>query len=698
MKKLLLFLFLFIPQLIIAQGFNPDSLKLALKTATSDSVLFKINFDLEDYYEEVNVDSALSYADKSLTIARKANQKLAEGAALVGKAYSLTNISKYGEALKYITNAFQILENQESENRSTWLTAYSGSHVLSPHNNRLWILSIAHHTYALLMHATLNYKEEIFHFNEEKRISEMCGRKAGVQFAYMNLSRIYNNFNKLDTALIYAKKTLSLSEKNKITRFKGYAYNFMGNIYYKMKKYGLAQKSYIAGINTSIAEKDLGSLQENYQKITALYLEIKNRDSSLFYAKKTLSLLNKMGNAENIKYYLAFAYENLYRAYKLNNKPDSAYKYLQLAMAAKNVDYKNQIENLAHFQSITLSHEEQLQQLEKEKIETQNKIRLYVLIAALIVFIIIALLLYRNTRNRKKANKILQSQKEEIEVQKKNVEETLTELKSAQAQLVHSEKMASLGELTAGIAHEIKNPLNFVNNFSEVSGELLDEMKTELKNKNEEEVAALIEDLKQNLEKINHHGKRADSIVKGMLLHSRGTAGEKASTDINDLLEQYVNLAYHGMRAQNKDFNITIERDYDKTLEKINVVPQDLSRVFLNIINNGCYACTERSRSAANDKKKTGGDGFSPTIKVSTKKLKDKVEIRIADNGNGVPDKIKDKIFQPFFTTKPTGEGTGLGLSLSYDIVTKVHGGELKVETKEGEGTEFIIQIPVKTQ
>ncbi len=196
----------------------------------------------------------------------------------------------------------------------------------------------------------------------------------------------------------------------------------------------------------------------------------------------------------------------------------------------------------------------------------------------------------------------------------------------------------------------------------------------------------IVKDLKQNLEKINQHGKRADSIVKGMLLHSRGTAGEKTPTDINDLLEQYVNLAYHGMRAQNKDFNIKIDRNYDKTLDKINVVPQDISRVFLNIINNGCYA--------ANDKKKKDGDDFSPTIKVSTKNLKDKIEIRISDNGNGIPDKIKDKLFQPFFTTKPTGEGTGLGLSLSYDIITKQHAGEIKIESKEGEGAEFVITLP----
>jgi len=271
-----------------------------------------------------------------------------------------------------------------------------------------------------------------------------------------------------------------------------------------------------------------------------------------------------------------------------------------------------------------------------------------------------------------------------LEEAKNKIEVTLNELKAAQAQLVHSEKMASLGELTAGIAHEIKNPLNFVNNFSEVSRELLDEMKTEIQNKNIDEVIELIEDLKQNLDKINQHGKRADSIVKGMLLHSRGSSGEKSLTDINDLLDQYVNLAYHGMRAQNKEFNITIEKDYDKTLDKFNVVPQDISRVFLNIINNACYAAYERKR-------KNSDNNFSPTLKISTKNLKDKIEIKIGDNGNGIPADHLDKIFQPFFTTKPTGEGTGLGLSLSYDIVTKVHGGELNVETIEGKGTEFII-------
>lgn len=269
----------------------------------------------------------------------------------------------------------------------------------------------------------------------------------------------------------------------------------------------------------------------------------------------------------------------------------------------------------------------------------------------------------------------------------KTLQEKNEEIVMTQIQLIHSEKMASLGELTAGIAHEIKNPLNFVNNFSEVSKELIDEMKTELLNDNKKEVMEIAEDLKQNLVKIIQHGKRADSIVKGMLLHSRGTSGEKVLTNINDLLDQFVTLAYHGMRAQDKDFNITIEKDYDESLEKINVIPQDISRVFLNLINNACYAAYDK-------KKGTGDNSFSPILKVSTKNLNGKVEIAIGDNGNGVPESILDKIFQPFFTTKPTGEGTGLGLSLSYDIVTKVHGGELKVETKKGAGSEFIIILP----
>jgi len=272
-----------------------------------------------------------------------------------------------------------------------------------------------------------------------------------------------------------------------------------------------------------------------------------------------------------------------------------------------------------------------------------------------------------------------------LELAKEQIENTLFDLKQTQAQLVQSEKMASLGELTAGIAHEIQNPLNFVNNFSEVNKELLAEMNEEIEKGNLEEVKALAKDVSDNEEKINHHGKRADAIVKGMLQHSRSSSGVKEPADINVLADEYLRLAYHGLRAKDKSFNATMKTDYDETIGKINIVPQDVGRSVLNLITNAFYAVTE--------KKKQNAEGYEPTVTVTTKRINGKVEIRVVDNGNGIPQKVLDKIFQPFFTTKPTGQGTGLGLSLSYDIV-KAHNGELKVETNEGEGSEFIIFLP----
>ena len=274
-----------------------------------------------------------------------------------------------------------------------------------------------------------------------------------------------------------------------------------------------------------------------------------------------------------------------------------------------------------------------------------------------------------------------------LKEEKKRAEDALTELQATQKQLIQSEKMASLGELTAGIAHEIQNPLNFVNNFSDVSNELLEEMKHELTTGNTQQAIEIVNDVKDNLEKILHHGKRADAIVKGMLQHSRSSTGQKELTDINTLADEYLRLAYHGLRAKDKFFTAKFETQLDPSLDKINVVPQDIGRVILNLINNSFYAVSE--------KKKITGNGYEPTVILSTKKVKDKVEIRVKDNGDGIPPKVLDKIFHPFFTTKPTGQGTGLGLSMSYDIITKGHGGEIKVKTKEGEGSEFIISLPV---
>jgi signal transduction histidine kinase/ligand-binding sensor domain-containing protein len=281
----------------------------------------------------------------------------------------------------------------------------------------------------------------------------------------------------------------------------------------------------------------------------------------------------------------------------------------------------------------------------------------------------------------------IESQRDNLEVQRNSLENTLKELKSTQNQLIQSEKMASLGELTAGIAHEIQNPLNFVNNFSEVSVELLDELKAEVKAGNNEEVIAIADDLSQNLGKINHHGKRADSIVKGMLEHSRSGRGQKEPTDINVMADEFMRLSYHGLRSKDKTFNSDLITYFDPDLQKISVIQQDIGRVLLNLFNNAFYA--------TNQKAKTAGAAYKPEVTVYTAFEGGHVVIKVKDNGVGIPDAIKEKIMQPFFTTKPAGEGTGLGLSLSYDMVVKGHGGNIKVESKEGEGSEFIISLPV---
>lgn len=330
----------------------------------------------------------------------------------------------------------------------------------------------------------------------------------------------------------------------------------------------------------------------------------------------------------------------------------------------------------------------------KAKEETNEKVKyyLYGITALLGMF---AVTLGIAIFNKQKSNARLASINKEVT-------DTLEQLKQTQSQLIQSEKMASLGELTAGIAHEIQNPLNFVNNFSEVNTELIDELKKELAEGNKQLAEELVDDIKSNSEKINHHGKRAGDIVKGMLQHSRSSSGVKEPTNINVLCDEYLRLAYHGLRAKDKSFNATMKTEFDETIGIINIVSQDIGRVILNLISNAFYAVNEKYKDESTKLKaegekssyaKASEDKYEPTVSVSTRKEGNKVLISVKDNGNGIPDKIKEKIFQPFFTTKPTGQGTGLGLSLSYDIV-KAHGGELKAETKIGEGSEFIIKLP----
>jgi signal transduction histidine kinase len=333
------------------------------------------------------------------------------------------------------------------------------------------------------------------------------------------------------------------------------------------------------------------------------------------------------------------------------------------------------VKKVLELQKTLAEEQHRQQQILQEQIEKESRLKQYASIGGLLAMMLIASVLYRNNRQKQRTNTVLES--------------TLTNLKSTQSQLIQSEKMASLGELTAGIAHEIQNPLNFVNNFSDVNKELIEDASQEMNKGNIDEAKAIMHDIKENEQKINHHGKRADAIVKGMLQHSRSSSGVKESTDINALCGEYLRLSYHGLRAKDNSFHATMKTNFDASIGHINIIPQDIGRVVLNLINNAFYAVNER--------KKTDGEDYDPVVRVETRMStlsgSPAVTITVADNGPGIPDNIKDKIFQPFFTTKPTGQSTGLGLSLSYDIV-KAHGGELRVEANECEGSAFEVLLP----
>jgi two-component system NtrC family sensor kinase len=470
---------------------------------------------------------------------------------------------------------------------------------------------------------------------------------------YMQLAISYAMEDRLDSADYYASFLKAyISKKLNPPGMLANSYSVLGLIARKKKKYEEALDYY---------KRDMANATGTAQ----VYQELKQTDSAIYYAKIGLDYAKRTDFPLNV----ITNSEILARLYEDTNSK-LAYKYLRISSAAKDTLYNTNRAKEVEERSLA----KQKEQFQKETQETnfRNRIILISLFALVVVLLVSTLLFLRSNRIKQSANRKL--------------EKAYAELKSTQAQLIQSEKMASLGELTAGIAHEIQNPLNFVNNFSDVNGELIGELVDEVDKGNTEEAKAIAEDIKQNLEKINHHGKRADAIVKGMLQHSKASTGHKEPTDLNKLVDEYLRLAYQGLRAKDKSFNTEIKTDFDESIGKINVVPQDIGRVLLNLFNNAFYA--------VNEKKKTVGEAYQPLVSVQTKMLDDKLEISVEDNGNGIPQNIVDKIFQPFFTTKPTGQGTGLGLSLSYDVV-KAHGGEIKVETKESEGSEFIIQLPI---
>jgi len=494
------------------------------------------------------------------------------------------------------------------------------------------------------------------------------------------LADAYDQLNQLDSAekLVQMLEAKHGSEAIWIIINK----RLRGSIAVKRNELPLAIEFYRESTAAAMAESSFREAATALNAMAQVFKKLDQPDSAIFYAKQGL----KFG--EMLKYRnRILAASSLLAELYAEKDPKEAIKYYQIASAAKDSLYG--VQKVQQLQSATMKEQERQTELEAARLAYRNKMRQWALIAGIGAVVVIALILYRNNRQKQKTNRVLET--------------TLTNLKNTQSQLIQSEKMASLGELTAGIAHEIQNPLNFVNNFSEVNEELVKELKSEAGKGNLEEVKAIANDIAFNSEKINHHGKRADAIVKGMLQHSRTSSGQKEPTDINALADEYLRLAYHGLRAKDKSFNANLKTDFDDSIGKINIIPQDIGRVILNLINNAFYAVEDKKKHMPPSPKGENEQPFlyEPIVTVSTKRLgpplgdRGKIEIRVVDNGNGIPQKVLDKIFQPFFTTKPTGQGTGLGLSLSYDIVTKGHGGELKVETKEKEGTIFIVQLPL---
>ena len=660
-----IFFLLCIPVLVTAQTQEQmDSIRLVLKNATNDTTRMDACLKLGAYYDDVNLDSSLYYDEKGIVIAKQLQLNLNRAQMLTHMSWPLVKMGNYPRSLKVLNEALEIAGDPANE-KNTW-DLLKGQ---TPRSYRIDLLGNVHAAFDYLYGYTDNYGKQITEAYEGMRLFESVKDTLIQAYTYSDIGNAYLKLNKFDSALYFEHKALSYFSVMpfKDRKFDA-AYLYIGEIYQQMGNIGLARENFEKAIRVSEQQNNLTRQGDAHLQLANLLQSLSKTDSSLFHAKKALEVFSLVGKEKS----KAIAYRMISDCYRDQNKADSSFIYLRLARVLNDSLDKIEKEKFQEFQVAGFNEALRLQELEKEKIQTQNKTRTYTMLAGLGVFLVIGIILYRNNRQKQKANKVLET--------------TLTNLKSTQAQLIQSEKMASLGELTAGIAHEIQNPLNFVNNFSEVNKELLLEMNEEIAKGNYNEAQAISKDVIDNEEKINHHGKRADAIVKGMLQHSRSSSATKEPTDINKLADEYLRLAYHGLRAKDNTFNASLKTDYDTTIGNINIIPQDIGRAVLNLITNAFYAVTE--------KKKQNAEGYEPVVSVSTKKINDKIEIKVADNGNGIPQKVIDKIFQPFFTTKPTGQGTGLGLSLSYDIV-QAHGGELKVETKEEEGSEFIIQLTV---
>jgi len=705
-KYLLLILLLSFPLLnkSLAQTTKADTLLKSIETLDDDSIKVSQYVDLGYEFLGSDINKAFYYFEEAILLGNKINYKKGLANAYKAKGIAYTVQSKLADAF---------LPFQES------LKAFR---EIGDKTGEANILSNLGSIYYMLGNSS---KALELHFQSLK-ISEEVDNKLRIGTSLNNIGTVYSkNKNTINEALTFFKKSLEVFQGIKQETEIAIAAMNIGEVYFLESNYDSATYFHqmaldlcdgtidatfpltqLGEINAELGNFDKAidfhrralqiseSLDAKFELTQSLigFAKTQRKQEDLKGAIISLEKAKLLAIEVEAKNELVDVYQNLAESQALLGRYKAAYENEINAKSIKEIIAKTSTEQM--IQQLQFEFELDKKEAEIELLQKDTELKdaavfnqriiIFASLGGLIMFLIISISLFRNNLSKQKANRLLEKQKEEIRTQREIVESAYDKLKSTQAQLIQSEKMASLGELTAGIAHEILNPLNFVNNFSEVSRELVDEMNEELEKGGIEEAKEIGGDLKQNLSKINLHGKRADSIVKGMLEHSRASKGEKNPTDLNVLADEFVRLSFHGLRAKDKNFNTDYKLVLDPDLPKVNVVASDIGRVILNLVNNAFYAVDERAQSGAPD--------YKPEVIVSSRKTEDGVEISVKDNGNGIPDNIKDKIFNPFFTTKPTGSGTGLGLSLSYDIV-KAHGGELKVISEEGIGTEFLIRI-----
>ena len=649
-----------------------DSLHHRLQSAKNDSGriigLERIAF----YYQPLNIDSSLYYYNKALLMTKEKSNAWAKARLLTGLSGVMENQGKYAEAFELLFTSLNLAQNRNS--------AYD----IARTNRRL----------SLMYYDLENYPKAISYQLAALKVDSANNYYEKVAIDRYFLADSYDKMNKLDSAIFHLNFAIKL--QNTIPDLLQYVYEIDGHIKQKKGNYSEALLSYKKGFEVAQKNNDLVSSSSICADFSALYTKMNVKDSAIFYALKGINFATEVSFKAGI-----MVNSNLLAQLYDSTQPAVSLKYYKMASAAR--DSLFGLTNTQAIQNLVEREDAKQKELDDARLAFQNQLKLYGLLAGLLVLFVVAFTLYRYNLRRKKANILLKGQNEKIE-------RTLSELKSTQSQLIQSEKMASLGQLTAGIAHEIQNPLNFVNNFSEVNTELINEAAEEINKGNIVEAKIILNDIKENEEKINHHGKRADAIVKGMLQHSQRSKGQKEPTNINALADEYLRLSYQGLRAKEKTFNAALITDFDKGIGKINIIPQDIGRVLLNLYNNAFYAVNERKNSLSTPASSGNiGKGeilntqniYEPTVTVKTEKNPSlegrgaEIVITVSDNGNGIPQNIIDKIFQPFFTTKPTGQGTGLGLSLSYDII-KAHGGKIKAVSTETNGTTFTIQLPIK--